>query len=64
MNTVRTFTETENIKNIPNVSYNNWTENKLEGFNSALDETEERTTEFECRAVELTQTEQQKEKRL
>lgn len=42
----------------------NWTENKLEGFNSALDETEERTSEFEYRAVELTQTEQQKEKRL
>ena len=34
------------------------------GFNSRLDEPEERITDLEDRAVELMQTDQQKEKRI
>ena len=36
--------------------------NTLEGFKSRLDEAEEQISNLEDRAVELTQTEQQKEK--
>ena len=38
--------------------------NTLEGFNSRLDEAEERISQLETKAVELTQSEQQKEKRM
>ena len=60
--------EMENIKKVPNRShraeeYNNWTENTLGGLNSRLDEVKERISELKDRAVELTQSEQQREKK-
>ena len=39
-------------------------ENTLEGINSRLDDTEERISDLEDRIVEITQSEQQKEKRI
>ena len=38
--------------------------NTLEGFNSRPDKAEEMISKFEDRAVEITQSEQQKEKRM
>lgn len=38
--------------------------NTLDGFNCKLDEAEERTSDLEERTVELTQTKQQKQKRI
>lgn len=37
--------------------------NRVEGFNSRLDEVEEQTSKLEDKAMELTQTEQQIEKK-
>lgn len=51
-------------KIVPNINHNSWTENTLEGFNSTLNEVEERTSELEDRIVWLTQTEPHKEKRI
>jgi len=68
MKTMRTLMKREKCKKVPNRSYrpgehNNQTENTLEEFNSRLDDMGEWISELEDKAMKLTQTKQQKEKR-
>ena len=65
MNAVRTFTRRQYQTEVTELK-NRTTElkNTPEGFSSRLDEAEESIGDLEDRAVELTQTEQQKEKRI
>ena len=57
--------ELENIKkNQTAEEYNNWNKTTLEEINSRLDDTEEWMTELEDRVVEITQAEEEKEKRI
>lgn len=65
MNTERTSTTTKIQKEITELK-NTVTKlkNTLDGFNCKLDEAEERTSDLEERTVELTQTKQQKQKRI
>ena len=63
MNTMRSFTELENVKKNQTELKNTLTEKKkaLEGINSRLDNTDEQISELEYRVVKITQVEQKKE---
>ena len=63
------FSRAGKYKEVPSRSngaeeYNNWTEKYTRGFNGRLDEAEKTISQLEDRAGELTQLEQEKEKRM